>query len=229
MALAQAEAGAHVVAPSGMMDGQVGAIRAALDAGGHSDVAVLAYAAKYASAFYGPFREAVESPPLSGDRRTYQQDPANAGEALREVALDVDEGADMVMVKPALAYLDVARARSRDAVDVPVRRLPGVRGVRDDRGGGGQRLAGPRPGDAGDAHRDPPGRRRHRADLLGRHRRRAARPGVSTLSPAAVRPPRRHLVAFGAPRRDVPALGTAAGTTAGAWQVPFARLATMPW
>ncbi|NED94557.1 porphobilinogen synthase [Phytoactinopolyspora alkaliphila] len=118
MAVAQADAGAHVVAPSGMMDGQVAAVRGALDAAGHHDVAVLAYAAKYASAFYGPFRDAVESS-LSGDRRTYQQDPANATEAMREVRLDIEEGADMVMVKPAMSYLDVL-ARVRDAVDVPV-------------------------------------------------------------------------------------------------------------
>lgn len=106
MAVQLAAAGADVVAPSGMMDGQVGAIRAALDAAGHPDVAILAYAAKYASAFYGPFRDAVDST-LEGDRRTYQQDPANRREAAREVALDLAEGADMVMVKPALAYLDV--------------------------------------------------------------------------------------------------------------------------
>jgi porphobilinogen synthase len=118
MALAQARAGTHVVGPSGMMDGQVGAIRAALDAAGFSQTGVLAYSAKYASSFYGPFREAVDSS-LQGDRRTYQQDPANAREALREVALDVDEGADIVLVKPALAYLDLVR-QVRDTVDVPV-------------------------------------------------------------------------------------------------------------
>ena len=118
MAVLHADAGAHVVAPSGMMDGQVGAIRDALEAAGHVDTAILAYAAKYASAFYGPFREAVDSS-LVGDRRTYQQDGANLREALREVALDVVEGADIVMVKPALAYLDVLRA-VREAVDVPV-------------------------------------------------------------------------------------------------------------
>jgi porphobilinogen synthase len=118
MAVVQAEAGAHVLGPSGMMDGQVGVVRAALDAAGHTGVSVLAYSAKYASAFYGPFREAVDSQ-LRGDRRTYQQDPANAAEALREVALDVAEGADMVMVKPALSYLDVVRAVA-GAVDVPV-------------------------------------------------------------------------------------------------------------
>jgi porphobilinogen synthase len=118
MALAQAEAGAAMLGTSGMMDGQVGAVRAALDAAGHLDVAVLAYAAKYASAFYGPFREAVDSA-LVGDRRTYQQDPANRREAVREARLDVDEGADLVMVKPALGYLDLVRD-VREAVDVPV-------------------------------------------------------------------------------------------------------------
>ncbi|HEY8533959.1 MAG TPA: porphobilinogen synthase [Micromonospora sp.] len=118
MAVAQAEAGAAVVAPSGMMDGQVAAIRRALDEAGYQQTAILAYAAKYASSFYGPFREAVEST-LQGDRRTYQQDPPNAREALREVALDVAEGADIVMVKPALPYLDVVAA-VRQAVDVPV-------------------------------------------------------------------------------------------------------------
>ena len=118
MAVAQAEAGVDVVGPSGMMDGQVAAVRAALDSAGHQDVAILAYSAKYASAFYGPFREAVDST-LKGDRRTYQQDPANAVEGVREALLDVAEGADMVMVKPALAYLDVLRA-VREVVDVPV-------------------------------------------------------------------------------------------------------------
>jgi porphobilinogen synthase len=118
MAVALAEAGAHLVGPSGMMDGQVAAIRAALDGVGRQDVAVLAYAVKYSSGFYGPFRDAVESS-LQGDRRTYQQDPANGREALREVALDLAEGADLVMVKPAMAYLDVV-ARVADAVDVPV-------------------------------------------------------------------------------------------------------------
>jgi porphobilinogen synthase len=118
MALAQAAAGAHVLGPSGMMDGQVGFVRRALDAAGHTDVAMLAYAVKYASAFFGPFREAVESA-LDGDRRTYQQDPANVREAMREVALDVAEGADMVIVKPALPYLDVL-TRVVEAVDVPV-------------------------------------------------------------------------------------------------------------
>ena len=118
MALAHAAAGVHVVAPSGMMDGQVAAIRAALDGAAATDIAIMAYAAKYASAFYGPFREAVSSS-LQGDRKTYQQDPGNLREALREVALDVAEGADLVMVKPALPYLDVLAA-VRAAVDIPV-------------------------------------------------------------------------------------------------------------
>jgi porphobilinogen synthase len=112
LAVAQAESGAHVVSPSGMMDGQVAAIRDGLDAAGHSGVAILAYAAKFASAFYGPFREAVGSS-LSGDRRTYQQDSGNGREAMREIGLDIDEGADMVMVKPAMSYLDIVAAAAR--------------------------------------------------------------------------------------------------------------------
>ncbi len=118
MALAQAEAGADLLGTSGMMDGQVGAVRLALDDAGHLETGVFAYAAKYASSFYGPFREAVDSA-LIGDRRTYQQDPANRIEAAREVALDVAEGADLVMVKPAMAYLDVV-ADVAASVDVPV-------------------------------------------------------------------------------------------------------------
>jgi porphobilinogen synthase len=118
MARAQADAGVDMVGPSGMMDGQVAVIREALDAAGHTDVSILAYSAKYASAFFGPFREAVDSS-LQGDRRTYQQDSGNAREGVREALLDVEQGADLVMVKPALAYLDVIR-RVRDAVDVPV-------------------------------------------------------------------------------------------------------------
>ncbi|KQQ39863.1 delta-aminolevulinic acid dehydratase [Nocardioides sp. Leaf307] len=118
MARAQAHAGVDMVGPSGMMDGQVRVIREALDAAEHTDVSILAYSTKYASAFYGPFREAVDSS-LQGDRRTYQQDGANAREGVREALLDVEEGADMVMVKPALAYLDVLR-QVRDAVRVPV-------------------------------------------------------------------------------------------------------------
>ena len=118
LAVAQAVSGAHVVAPSGMMDGQVAAIRAGLDTAGHTDVVILAYAAKFASAFYGPFREAVSSS-LSGDRRTYQQDPGNAREALHEIELDIAEGADIVLVKPAMGYLDVVAAAA-DISPVPV-------------------------------------------------------------------------------------------------------------
>jgi porphobilinogen synthase len=118
MAVVQADSGTYVVSPSGMMDGQVAAIRNGLDAAGHTDTVILAYAAKFASSFYGPFREAVAST-LSGDRRTYQEDPANAREAVREISLDIDEGADIVMVKPAMAYLDVVRAAA-DISPVPV-------------------------------------------------------------------------------------------------------------
>ncbi|MBV9870217.1 MAG: porphobilinogen synthase [Frankiaceae bacterium] len=120
IAVAQAAAGVHMVGPSGMMDGQVAAIRHSLDSNGFSDVAILAYAAKYASAMYGPFRDAAECAPQFGDRASYQQDPArSADEAVREAQLDVGEGADIVMVKPAIGYLDVVRAVA-DAVDVPV-------------------------------------------------------------------------------------------------------------
>src|SRR4249919_1865135 len=119
IARAQAEAGAHLVGPSGMMDGQVAAIRAALDADGRSDVGIIAYAAKFASAFYAPFREAAEGAPRFGDRTSYQEDPANAAEALREVTTDIAEGADIVMVKPALPYLDIVRA-AKDLGGAPV-------------------------------------------------------------------------------------------------------------
>jgi porphobilinogen synthase len=118
-ALSHARAGADVVAPSDMMDGRVGAIRARLDAGGFADLPILSYAAKYCSGFYGPFREAADSAPQFGDRRSYQMDPGNAREALKEVALDLQEGADMVMVKPALPYLDIVR-RVKDEFRVPV-------------------------------------------------------------------------------------------------------------
>ena len=118
-AVSQAAAGADVVAPSAMMDGQVGAIRATLDQAGFEDTIILAYAAKHASAFYGPFRDAADSAPRFGDRKTYQKDPANLRESLREIALDLEEGADIVMVKPALAYLDVLRA-ARERFDVPL-------------------------------------------------------------------------------------------------------------
>jgi porphobilinogen synthase len=125
MAIAQASAGVDLVSPSGMMDGQVAAIRAALDGAGFTDVGILAYAAKYASAFYGPFREAVGST-LTGDRRTYQQDPANRREGLREASLDIDEGADIVLVKPALGYLDVlADVASRTTIPVAAYNVSG--------------------------------------------------------------------------------------------------------
>ncbi len=118
-ASSQADAGADIVAPSDMMDGRVAALRSELDREGHEEVPIMAYSAKYASAFYGPFREAAESTPQFGDRRGYQMDPANAREALREVALDIEEGADIVIVKPALPYLDVVR-RVRETADLPV-------------------------------------------------------------------------------------------------------------
>ncbi|HUA09262.1 MAG TPA: porphobilinogen synthase [Candidatus Acidoferrales bacterium] len=118
-AITYAQAGADVVAPSDMMDGRVEALRSSLDAHGFDGVAIMAYSAKYASAFYGPFREAAGSAPQFGDRRSYQMDPPNAREAMREIALDIEEGADVVMIKPALAYLDVVRM-ARDAFDVPI-------------------------------------------------------------------------------------------------------------
>ena len=119
MALAHADAGADMVAPSDMMDGRIGAIRTALDSAGFVDIPIMSYAAKYASAFYGPFRDAAHSAPHSGDRKTYQMDPANGREALREIRLDIEEGADIVMVKPAVAYLDVIAA-ARQTVEVPI-------------------------------------------------------------------------------------------------------------
>jgi porphobilinogen synthase len=118
-AVSHARAGADMVAPSAMMDGQVGAIREALDEGGYETIPIMAYSAKYASCFYGPFREAAESTPQFGDRNAYQMDPANVGEAIREITLDVEEGADIIMVKPALAYLDVIR-RACDEFDLPI-------------------------------------------------------------------------------------------------------------
>lgn len=119
MALSHANAGADIVAPSDMMDGRVAAMRRSLDENGHQDVAILSYAAKYASCFYGPFRDAAHSAPSFGDRKTYQMDPPNVREALKEIALDIDEGADMVMVKPALPYLDVI-TKAREAFNVPI-------------------------------------------------------------------------------------------------------------
>ena len=118
-AVSHAQAGADIVAPSDMMDGRVAAIRAGLDAAGFQNTPILSYAAKYASVFYGPFREAAESAPQFGDRRSYQMDPANGREAMREIELDLGEGADMIMVKPALAYLDIIRM-ARDRFDVPI-------------------------------------------------------------------------------------------------------------
>ena len=118
-ALSHAEAGADMVAPSDMMDGRVGAIRETLDESGFADIPIMAYAAKYASSFYGPFRDAAESAPQFGDRRSYQMDPANSNEAMREISLDIEEGADIIMVKPALSYLDVIRRASRE-FDLPL-------------------------------------------------------------------------------------------------------------
>ena len=118
-AVSHAQSGADIIAPSDMMDGRIGAIRTALDAGGFTDTPIMAYSAKYSSAFYGPFREAAESAPQFGDRKTYQMDPPNSDEAMREIALDIQEGADIVMVKPALSYLDVIR-RTKDEFNMPV-------------------------------------------------------------------------------------------------------------
>ena len=154
-AVSHAEAGAHVVAPSDMMDGRIGAIRAGLDARGFEDVTIMSYAAKYCSAFYGPFRDAAGSAPAFGDRRTHQMDPANTDEALREVALDLEEGADIVMVKPAMPCLDVIQPRE-DPLRAADRRLSGQRRVRDGEGGGAARLARRAAGHAGDPDRHPP-------------------------------------------------------------------------
>ncbi len=165
MALAQAAAGADLLGTSGMMDGQVGAVRAALDGAGFLDTGVFAYAAKYASALYGPFREAVNSA-LTGNRRSYQQDPANRREARREVALDIAEGADLVMVKPAGWYLDVlADTAASSPVPVAAYQISGEYAMLEAaaaRGWIDRRL-----GDTGVVDRDPPCRRRHRAHLLG--------------------------------------------------------------
>lgn len=138
-ALSHVEAGADMVAPSDMMDGRILAIRETLDKAGYVNTPIMSYAVKYASAFYGPFRDAAESAPHHGDRKTYQMDPANAMEGLREAAADIDEGADIVMVKPAGPYLDVIRM-VRDNFDVPGRRLSGERRVLHDQGRRHQRL-----------------------------------------------------------------------------------------
>ena len=174
MARAQAEAGVDMVGPSGMMDGQVAVVRAALDAAEHTDVAILAYSAKYASAFFGPFREAVSSS-LIGDRRTYQQDFANAVEGVREALLDVEQGADVVMVKPALGYLDVVR-RVRDAVDRSRGGVQRLRRVRHGRGRRRPRLDRPRARHPGDPRLHPPRRRRRDPHVLGRRGRRPPHP-----------------------------------------------------
>ena len=182
VALSHVESGADVVAPSDMMDGRVGAIREALDEAGYTETPIMAYSAKYASAFYGPFREAAESAPQFGDRRSYQMDPANAAEAMREVGLDVDEGADIVMVKPALPYLDVI-ARVRQEFGLPARGVLGLGGVRDDQGGRAPRLARRGALHARGAHGDPAGRRRSGHHLLRPRGGAAARaPAVRELA-----------------------------------------------
>ena len=148
--LNQARAGADIISPSDMMDGRVGAIRAALDDGGFEHVQIMSYAAKYASAFYGPFRDAIGTKAvLKGDKRTYQMDPANSNEALREVALDIEEGADMVMVKPGMPYLDIIR-RVKDEFQVPTFAYQGQRRVRDDHGRRAERLDRRRPRNDGE-------------------------------------------------------------------------------
>ncbi len=161
-ALVQAEAGCDILAPSDMMDGRIGAIRTALEANGFANTQLLAYAAKYASAFYGPFRDAVgSSATLKGDKRSYQMDPANGDEALREVALDIDEGADMVMVKPGLAYLDIVW-RVKQAFKRADLRLSDLGRVFDADGGFRARLARQRARHAGEPDRfQARGRRRH--------------------------------------------------------------------
>ena len=165
-ALNQARAGADVIAPSDMMDGRVGSIREALDAEGFLDVQIMAYAAKYASAFYGPFRDALgSSGALKGDKRTYQMDPANSDEALREVELDLEEGADMVMVKPGMPYLDIIR-RVKDEFGIPNLRLSGERRIFDDHGGREQWLDRRRQGDDGEPHRVQTRGGRRSADIL---------------------------------------------------------------
>ena len=169
-AVSQARAGADIIAPSDMMDGRVGAIRAALDEDGLTETPILAYSAKFASAFYGPFREAADSAPAFGDRRAYQMDPANGDEAVREARLDVEEGADIVMVKPALPYLDLIR-RIKDETAMPLAAY-NVSGeyamVKAAAAAGLARRAGD---GAGDAHLHPPRRRRHHHHLPRQGRR----------------------------------------------------------
>ncbi|MDR6143066.1 porphobilinogen synthase [Microbacterium foliorum] len=177
MALAQARAGSQLLGLSGMMDGQVAVIREALDSEGFTDTLLLAYAAKYASAFYGPFREAVDSQ-LKGDRRTYQLDPGNRREGVREAVVDEEEGADIVMVKPAMAFLDVLR-EVRDTVHIPVWAYQGVRRVRDDRGRCRERLDRSPRVDPRVAAVDPPRWRRCRPDVLGDRSRSLATPLIA--------------------------------------------------
>ena len=177
-----AEAGADIIAPSGMIDGMVGAIRAGLDANGFEHVAILSYAAKYASGFYGPFREAAESPPQFGDRSQYQMDPANRREALREVALDVAEGADMLMVKPALPYLDVLSA-VRQAYDLPLAAYQVSGEYAMLQAAGGERLARSAPLRAGEPDRHQARRGGHDPDLLRQGRRRVAGRGGMMSGP----------------------------------------------
>ena len=164
-AISHAEAGADVVAPSDMMDGRVGMIRHQLDEEGHPDTPIIAYSAKYASAFYGPFREAAESTPEFGDRRSYQMDPANADEAVREAKLDLDEGADVLMVKPATPYLDVIR-RIKDELGAPVAAYQVSGRVLADQGRGPERLDRRARRGTRDADRHPPRGRRPDLHLL---------------------------------------------------------------
>ena len=160
-----AEAGADIIAPSGMVDGMVAAIRAGLDGEGFDHVAIMSYAVKYASGFYGPFRDAAESPPSFGDRSQYQMDPANRREALKEAALDVAEGADMLIVKPGMPYLDILSA-VRESFPLPLAAYQVSRRVCHAARCGGQRLAGPAPLCAGEPHRVQARRGRHDPDLL---------------------------------------------------------------
>ena len=169
-ALSHARAGADIVAPSDMMDGRVWAIRQALDANGYEKIPILSYAAKFASVFYGPFREAADSAPQFGDRRSYQMDPANAREAMREIELDLQEGADMIMVKPAMPYLDLI-SQARAAVRGADRGVPGERRVLDDRGGGAEWLARSRSGDDREPDVDHAGGRGNHPDVFREARR----------------------------------------------------------
>ena len=162
--VSHARAGADMVAPSGMLDGMVGAIRAGLDEAGFSRLPIMSYAAKYASGFYGPFRDAAESPPQFGDRGGYQMDPANSDEALREVALDLAEGADMLMVKPALPYLDIVR-RVQERFDVPMAAYNCQRRIRDGQGCRAKGLDRRAARGAGNSHEHQTGGRGHDLDV----------------------------------------------------------------